>query len=77
VNNGRDGTSLLSGCRRAGRCEIPPDLVAHEAWRALLDTVVWLAVVGPARGGWRACGAPRARVSLAAITASGPARSLV
>ncbi len=74
VNNGRDGTSSLLEwlSPRWPLWKLAPTFVAHEAWRALLDTAVWLAVVG--LGSWglaRVRAATRGAASLAAITASG------
>ena len=74
VNNGRDGTSSLLEwlSPRWPLWLLAPTFVEHEAWRALLDSVAWLAVVGASS--WalsRVRVSTRGAASLAAITASG------
>ena len=73
VANGRDGTSALLEwlSPRWPLWLLAPTFVEHEAWRALLDSAAWIAVVGA--GSWalsRVRVTTRGAASLAALTAS-------
>jgi hypothetical protein len=70
VSNGRDGTSTLLAwlSPRWPLWTLAPTFVEHEAGRALLDTAVWLAIVG--FGSWGLARVRAGSRGAAALTAS-------